>query len=62
MIRESLIFFTLLLCIILGFLQAFIGLNQTQSNITAGKFALTSIIDAIMTSPNFEGFDDYAVS
>ena len=62
MMRESAIFFAMLLFIMLGFMQAFIGLNQTESNVTAGKFVFTSMINAIMTSPNFEGFDNYAVS
>jgi hypothetical protein len=62
MMRESAIFFALLLFIMLGFMQAFIGLNQTESNLTAGKFVFTSMVNAIMTSPDFEGFDNYAVS
>jgi hypothetical protein len=62
MMRESAIFFALLLFIMLGFMQAFIGLNQATDNVAAAKFVFTSMVNAIMTSPDFDGFDNYAVS
>lgn len=60
MMRESLIFFALLFVVCIGFLQAFIGLNQTEGNASITNFVVESMIKAVLTSPEFEGFDDYA--
>ena len=60
MMRESLIFFALLIVVCIGFLQAFIGLNQTEGNESISNFIVESMIKAVLTSPEFEGFDDYA--
>lgn len=60
MMRESLIFFALLIVVCIGFLQAFIGLNQTEGNASITSFVVENMIKAVLTSPEFEGFDDYA--
>ncbi|KAK5086722.1 Calcium channel yvc1 [Lithohypha guttulata] len=60
MMRESLIFFALLVVVCIGFLQSFIGLNQTEGNREITGFIFEAMIKAILTSPEFEGFDDYA--
>ncbi|KAF2664110.1 receptor-activated Ca2+-permeable cation channel [Microthyrium microscopicum] len=60
MMRESLIFFALLVVICLGFLQAFVGLDQVDNELTAVKFVTKAMLNAIMTSPEFDGFDSYA--
>ncbi|KAI9695692.1 MAG: hypothetical protein M1820_008455 [Bogoriella megaspora] len=60
MMKESILFFTLLLVVIVGFLQAFIGLDQADSNITATNFVVQSMVKAILTSPEFDGFDNFA--
>lgn len=60
MMRESLIFFALLVVVCIGFLQAFIGLNQVEGNASISTFIFESMIKAVLTSPEFEGFDDYA--
>ncbi|KAK4914645.1 Calcium channel yvc1 [Elasticomyces elasticus] len=60
MMRESLIFFALLLIVCIGFLQAFIGLNQAEGNDSISTFVVQSMINAVLTSPEFDGFDDYA--
>jgi hypothetical protein len=60
MMRESLIFFALLVIICLGFLQAFVGLDQVDNELTAVKFVTKAMLNAIMTSPEFDGFDSYA--
>lgn len=60
MMRESLIFFALLIIVCIGFLQAFIGLNQTEGNAAVSNFIIQAMVNAIMQSPDFEGFDDYA--
>ncbi|KAL9078233.1 MAG: hypothetical protein Q9157_002851 [Trypethelium eluteriae] len=60
MMKESILFFTLLIVVIIGFLQAFIGLDQADNNITATNFVIQSMVKAILTSPEFEGFDNFA--
>jgi hypothetical protein len=60
MMRESLIFFALLFLVLVGFLQAFIGLNQVEDNTKAIHFVVHAMLDAIMASPTFDGFDQYS--
>jgi hypothetical protein len=60
MMRESLIFFALLIVVCVGFLQAFIGLNQIEGNSSITVFIVKAMANAVMQSPDFEGFDDYA--
>jgi hypothetical protein len=61
MMRESLIFFALLIIICIGFMQAFVGLDQIDEEVTAVSFVTKAMLNAIMTSPDFDGFDNYAV-
>lgn len=60
MMRESLIFFALLVVVCVGFLQAFIGLNQIEGNASITSFILRAMANAVMQSPDFDGFDEYA--
>ncbi|EXJ82570.1 hypothetical protein A1O3_06383 [Capronia epimyces CBS 606.96] len=60
MMRESIIFFALLVVVCVGFLQAFIGLNQVEGNSSITSFILTAMANSVMQSPEFDGFDDYA--
>ncbi|KAK5249474.1 Calcium channel yvc1, partial [Exophiala xenobiotica] len=60
MMRESLIFFLLLVVVCVGFLQAFIGLNQVEGNASITTFVLTAMANSVMQSPDFDGFDNYA--
>jgi len=60
MMKESLIFFALLIVIIVGFLQAFIGLDASDSRVDATTFILKAMANAVMQSPDFEGFDNFA--
>lgn len=60
MMKESLIFFALIAIVIIGFLQAFIGLDNSDNHTDATKFILQSMLNAIMQSPDFDGFDDFA--
>ncbi|RMZ88769.1 hypothetical protein DV736_g3998, partial [Chaetothyriales sp. CBS 134916] len=60
MMQESAIFFLLLVVICIGFLQAFIGLNQIEENYSIIWFILQAMANAVMGSPEFDGFDDYA--
>lgn len=61
MMRESLIFFALLFLICIGFLQSFVGFNQTEDD--SRKImaeVVQAMVNAVMQSPEFDGFDDYA--
>ncbi|PQE28744.1 potassium ion channel yvc1 protein [Rutstroemia sp. NJR-2017a WRK4] len=60
MMKESLIFFALLIVIIVGFLQAFIGLDNADTNADATMFILQAMANAVMQSPDFSGFDNFA--
>ncbi|TAQ84294.1 hypothetical protein B7494_g7384 [Chlorociboria aeruginascens] len=60
MMKESLIFFALLTVIIIGFLQAFIGMDAADSNADATIFILQAMANALMQSPDFSGFDNFA--
>ncbi|KIX04151.1 uncharacterized protein Z518_07705 [Rhinocladiella mackenziei CBS 650.93] len=60
MMRESIIFFALLVVVCIGFLQAFIGLNQVEGNDSITTFILTAMANSVMQSPEFDGFDEYA--
>lgn len=61
MMKESLIFFALLIVIVIGFLQAFIGMDSADdADIDATAFILQAMANAIMQSPDFSGFDNFA--
>ncbi|WPG98016.1 calcium channel yvc1 [Acrodontium crateriforme] len=60
MMKESLIFFALLIVVLVGFLQAFIGLDQVDNNLTATSFIVKQMANAIMGSPEFDGWDRFA--
>ncbi|RDW69314.1 hypothetical protein BP6252_08334 [Coleophoma cylindrospora] len=60
MMKESLIFFALLIVIVVGFLQAFIGMDNADNKSTATKFILQAMANAVMQSPDFDGFDNFA--
>ena len=60
MMRESLIFFALLIVVCVGFLQGFIGLNQVEGTDSITTFIIQSMANAVLGAPEFDGFDDYA--
>jgi len=60
MMRESLIFFALLIVVCIGFLQSFVGLNQSEGNTSISNFVVQAMIKAVLSSPEFDGFDEYA--
>ena len=63
MFHESLIFFLLLFVVLVGFLQAFIGLDIAEDQVINDiGFVMQAMLNAIMQSPEFEGFDNFAVS
>ncbi|KAF2089706.1 hypothetical protein K490DRAFT_37815 [Saccharata proteae CBS 121410] len=61
MMKESLIFFALLIVVLVGFFQGFIGMDGADDNkITATSFIAQAMLNAIMQSPEFDGFDRFA--
>lgn len=60
MMRESIIFFALLVVVIVGFLQAFIGMDQADNNLDATSFIMSAMTNAVFGSPEFDGFDNFA--
>lgn len=60
MMKESLIFFALLFFVLVGFFQGFIGLDLVDAQQDKTFFILTSMANAIMSSPDFTGFDNFA--
>ena len=60
MMKESLIFFALLLVVLVGFMQGFIGMDQTDQELTAIPFILTQMVNAILGDPGFDVWDDFA--
>ncbi|KAK3991048.1 hypothetical protein QBC44DRAFT_57548 [Cladorrhinum sp. PSN332] len=60
MMKESIIFFALLGVIIVGFLQAFIGLDYADDRVAGDvRFIIQSMANAIMGAPDFDGFDRF---
>ena len=60
MMKESLIFFLLLIIVMVGFLQAFIGMDQVDDNSVVTGFIIKAMLNSVMQSPDFEGFDNFA--
>ena len=60
MMKESLIFFALLVVICIGFLQAFIGMNQVEDSGKVTGFIIQAMTNSVMQSPDFSGFDNFA--
>ena len=60
MMKESLIFFALLFFVLIGFFQGFIGMDQVDAQTDKTSFILSSMANAIMSSPDFTGFDNFA--
>lgn len=60
MMRESIIFFCLLIVIFVGFLQSFIGLDYADNQIADDStFILQAMLNALMQSPNFSGLEQF---
>ncbi|CAK7216256.1 Calcium channel yvc1 [Sporothrix eucalyptigena] len=60
MMKESVIFFALLIVILIGFLQAFIGLDIAEDlELSDVTFIVQAMANAIMQSPDFDGFEQF---
>lgn len=60
MMKESLIFFALLIIVMVGFLQAFIGMDQVDDNSQVTAFIMQAMANAVLQSPDFDGFENFA--
>ena len=61
MMKESLIFFALLVIVMIGFLQAFIGMDQVDDDdVKVTSFIVQAMANSVMQSPDFSGFDHFA--
>ncbi len=59
--KESVIFFALLVVIIVGFLQSFIGLDYAEDHaLSDTAFIVQAMANAIMQSPDFSGFERFS--
>lgn len=60
MMKESIIFFSLLFVIVIGFLQSFIGLDYADDQVAGDTaFIIKSMANAIMQAPDFSGFEKF---
>lgn len=59
MMQESLIFFALLILVLAGFLQGFIGFDQTDQKLDAVSFIMQQMVNAIMGDPSFDVWDKF---
>lgn len=58
MMKESLIFFALLFFVLIGFFQAFVGLDSAdEEGLTQTKFIVQAMVDAVMSSPEYGDFE-----
>ncbi|KAF3106404.1 hypothetical protein TWF569_005174 [Orbilia oligospora] len=62
MFQETFIFFSLLIIIMVGFLQAFIGLDNTDAEEAPPMtgFIFRTMTNAILQSPEFDSFDKFS--
>lgn len=61
MMKESIIFFALLGVMIIGFLQAFVGLDVVEDlRLNDYGLIMKAMANAIMQSPDFDVFDDFS--
>lgn len=60
MMKESIIFFALLIVIVIGFLQAFVGLDYADDQVAEDiLFIIQSMANSVMQSPDFSGFERF---
>ncbi|CAK4033722.1 receptor-activated Ca2+-permeable cation channel [Lecanosticta acicola] len=59
MMKESLIFFALLIVVLIGFFQGFIGMDQVDEQITAANFIIKAMLTAILGDPDFDNWDNF---
>lgn len=60
MMKESLIFFALLVVVCIGFLQAFTGMDVVDDGVHVTSFIVQAMANTVMQSPDFDGFENFA--
>lgn len=60
MMKESIIFFFLLSVVIVGFLQAFIGLDQADGRRDLTYMIITNMLQTILSGPDFSSIERFA--
>ena len=60
MMKESLIFFALLIVILIGFMQGFIGMDAQDQELTAVPDIAKAMLNAIMGDPDFDMWGDFS--
>ncbi|ODV85541.1 hypothetical protein CANARDRAFT_28324 [[Candida] arabinofermentans NRRL YB-2248] len=60
MMKESFIFFFLLGIIMIGFLQAFLGLDQADGKRDLTTFVMTTMVQTVLSGPDFSAVERFA--
>lgn len=60
MMKESLIFFALLIVVLIGFMQGFIGMDQTDLEVSQVGFISQQMLNAIMGDPAFDVWKNFS--
>lgn len=60
MMKESLIFFFMLSVVIVGFLQAFIGLDQADGKRDLTYLIITNMLQTVLSGPDFSSIERFA--
>lgn len=59
-LKESILFFVMLSVVIIGFLQAFIGLDQADGKRDLTYFIVTNMLQAVLSGPDFSSLERFA--
>ncbi|KAK9460736.1 uncharacterized protein V1516DRAFT_677511 [Lipomyces oligophaga] len=60
LMKESAVFFVLLIIIMVGFLQAFVGLDSADGYYDVGSMSLAYMVRSVLGSPEFEPYEFFA--
>lgn len=60
MMKESIIFFVMLTFILIGFLQAFLGLDQADGKRDLTKFIIQCLLRTVLSGPDFDSIGRFA--
>ncbi|KAK9241161.1 hypothetical protein V1525DRAFT_351466 [Lipomyces kononenkoae] len=60
LMQETVVFFVLLILFIVGFLQAFIGLDEVNGAVDVGKRSFSYMARTVLAQPEFEAFEEFA--
>lgn len=60
LMKESIVFFVLLIFVLAGFLQAFIGLDVSDGEQDSVTMVVNVLIRTVLSSPSFDAFENFA--